>query len=570
MDCEKIDMSLYGEFPTSPVVFAACDSKYFLEHAPSFIYSATDHKFDVHIHIVNPTNDVLSLAAILSSTTHKRVTYSFHDFAFNDFDSEQERAYYACTRFAVAPHVLKTANKVMILDIDCLIMNDFEFPDLPVGYFPRKGEVDAANNWERQGMKVAAGAVYYNIDALNVAEAVSATIEGLPVRWFNDQIALSHIIDQLMSTTKVDPDDILHEFDSTFLDWEFKSGTSIWTGKGSRKYDNEKYVSEKARWNKLDHRIGKGYTNVILKPRLDLPFKKQISIENSVNEPIRKHWSNFVEKKNEQELNTLVIEAPRWHFNDTICKYFTDQIIFAPHVEKSWWGGGNNVRYYMQTVFPWIFTIDKIGYLGGSEYKNNYSPEIEYGNDKEFEKLQKYVKAGGTKFKHLQGNNDWSHEEPYVLVPLQLPHDETIKYHSNITVPELVKAMCEWAEISGIKVVFKGHPINKKSMEPLVEIIQSYTNVEYHLDYPINSMIADALAVYSINSGTGQEAMLYERPVVVFGKCDYENAVIKGDINDLEGTWRKVINDDESARVISYKNWFSWFITQVAYDTKKS
>ena len=30
------------------------------------------------------------------------------------------------------------------------------------------------------------------------------------------------------------------------MDWEFESNTSIWTGKGSRKYDNPKYVDIKS------------------------------------------------------------------------------------------------------------------------------------------------------------------------------------------------------------------------------------------------------------------------------------------------------------------------------------
>jgi hypothetical protein len=236
MGCEEIDMSLYGEFPTTPVIFAACDSKYFIEHSPAFIHSADVNGFDIHIHVVNPSDAVLSLIADTQTTNTS--TYSFHDFDFKDFTTEQERAYYACTRFAVAPHVLKTAEKIMILDIDCLIMNKFEYPDLPVGYFPRKDNVGAANEWERVGMKVAAGAVYLHSDAMKVAQAIAATIEGLPVKWFNDQVALSHIIDQL-------PKEWLHEFDGKFLDWEFKEGTSIWTGKGPRKYENEKYLNKK-------------------------------------------------------------------------------------------------------------------------------------------------------------------------------------------------------------------------------------------------------------------------------------------------------------------------------------
>ncbi|MBT7350586.1 hypothetical protein HN803_07445, partial [candidate division WWE3 bacterium] len=71
---------MYGELPTSPVVMAACDSAYFIEHGPAFVYSADDANQDVHMHVVNPTDEVLALAGVLSATTKMaRLTMSFND-----------------------------------------------------------------------------------------------------------------------------------------------------------------------------------------------------------------------------------------------------------------------------------------------------------------------------------------------------------------------------------------------------------------------------------------------------------------------------------------------------------
>ena len=33
---------IYGDLPTKRVVYAACDKKYFHEHAPSLVYSLND------------------------------------------------------------------------------------------------------------------------------------------------------------------------------------------------------------------------------------------------------------------------------------------------------------------------------------------------------------------------------------------------------------------------------------------------------------------------------------------------------------------------------------------------
>ena len=553
----------YGELPTSPVVFAACDSKYFLDHAGPFVYSADERGFDVHIHVVNPTDEVLSYAAILASTVQVRLTYTFNDEDLSNVSGDALRAYYACARFAVAPMILNTAGKILILDIDCLVMNKFEFPKEPIGYYPRE-PLPGTVGWEAEGTKVAAGAVYFDKEAMNVCNAVAETIGGLPLKWFNDQIALNHVFSQV-------PEQFTHKFDSNFMDWEFKQGTTIWTGKGPRKYDNPTYVAEKHKYDRAADFIDYAKV-VILTPRLDLMFKRNgLDVANKNVDPIRKHWKDFVFKLSDEISETLIITAPRWFFNKTIAdEYFPKATVYVPHVEKAWWGGGDNCRYYMQTVFPWLFTIDDIGWAGGSEYKRYFDPKFDYDNGEAFNELQQYIKNGGTKFKHLQGsrNADGLVDTGFVLVPLQLPHDETIKYHSDVTVPEMVEAMCKWAEESGVPVVFKGHPVNLGAMAPLMEIIEQYKNVLYVTDYNINDLIEKACATYVVNSGTGQEAMLHDRPVVVFGRCDYEGAVIRGDLNDLAGTWERVKADDFEERKATYRRWFGWFVESVTYDTR--
>ena len=56
MNIESKDIT--GTFPSEPCVFAACDSKYFMDHASSFCNSAYKAGMPCHIHIVNPTEEV--------------------------------------------------------------------------------------------------------------------------------------------------------------------------------------------------------------------------------------------------------------------------------------------------------------------------------------------------------------------------------------------------------------------------------------------------------------------------------------------------------------------------------
>ena len=539
--------TIYGEMPIGPVVFAACDSKYFIDHAIPFITSSSKSGFNTHVHVVNPTDEVLSMAGIINGITDNQVTYTFENYDISKLNSEQLRAYYACLRFFMLPSLLQTAGEVLVLDIDCMVMESFEFPETPCAYFPRPNE-------ENSEMKVAAGAVYLRSDALNVAQAISDTIGNLQLKWFIDQIALTHIFGQI-------PSEHVTEYGRDFIDHDNAESLCVW----NRDSNNLDYVEKKNHFTTEYNKRILTCNKVLLKPRLDIPFKK-FGVERRSDAPlqeVRTHWEAFANKVD----TDLVIEMPKWMFNSTIESMLNPEAkILVPHAEKQHWGGDHKgTSFYMQTVFPWLFTIDKLGWSGGLSVLDTYNSLDEY-DETCYNKLRDYIKAGGSKF--AQPDRSVEVEEPYIFVPLQLPHDETIKYHSDISVEEYVEKLCKWADSdpSNPIVVFKGHPINIKSMVPLKKIIRKYKRVQYHLDISIHKMIEAAEATYVINSGTGQEAMLHDASVVCFGRCEYEAAVINGDLDDLDKTWQEVKDDDKEKRKQLYRSWYYWYST-IVFDT---
>jgi hypothetical protein len=547
---------IYGELPVGKVIFAACDSNYFIEHALPFALSSSKAGFDTHIHVTSPTLEVFSHAGIINSVTENRVTYTFDDADLSKFTDEEKRTYYACLRFHILPFIIPSAGRVLTLDIDCMVMKNFQFPAMqPCGYFPRPNE-------SHPGMKVAAGAVYLTKGSLNVAQAISDTLNNMSLQWFADQIALSHVFKQI-------PEEHVAKFDNKFMDWEFIDGTAIWTGKGPRKYDNPKYLKKKAEYNDEASIKVTSAKTVLLKPRLDIPFKKfGLEKENKGGLPeIRTHWQNFANKIDAD----LVVELPRWMFNSTIEKMISaESALLVPHTEKPYWSGPkkNNTRFYMQTVFPWLFTIDELGWGGGAKFLDTFDPNKMY-SDGAFNKMREYALSGKSKFSQPSKGDPVEINSPTIFVPLQLPHDETIKYHADITVPEFVEALCKWADESDDRpnILFKGHPVNLTSMEPLRRIIERYKRVIYRTDLNIHEIIPKVDAVYVINSGTGQEAMLHDKPVVAFGDCEYQGAVIKGNIFDLNQTWNSVESDDKDARLHLYRKWYHWYINTITFDT---
>jgi len=552
----------YGEVPVGAVFFAACDANYFKKFAPAFIGSIGEHSStNIHIHVINPDDEVFALACYLNSRVSQHVTYTFQDSDLSNYTEEQKRALYASLRFLVAPFLLSHADQLMILDIDCLIMKNFDFGANPVGYFPRE-PLPGTVGWEAEGTKCAAGCVFLDKSALHIANAISETLGGLELKWFNDQIALNHVMNQV-------PQEFVRKFDSDFMDWEFKDGTAIWTGKGPRKYENVRYVEMQNKYaDSIMNYDNETYIDkVILAPRLDIPFKQfDVVRAQSVNEPIRRHWANFIRQKVDD--GYYKVSSPRWMFNAKIEKYFPNAQILVPHVEQHNWGGGHRTYFYMQTVFPWLFTVDPLGWAGGAQYIASFDSEAEY--DSTTFNLMK-ERLGEGKFGHLQSDNTpWNKiNDEYIIVPLQLPHDETIKYHSDFSVEEFVTALCEMAVDNPDmpQLVFKGHPVNLKSMQPLKEIIEGYKQL-YVADANFNELVRKAQAMFVLNGGSGQEAMLHEIPVACFGRCDYAPAVINGDIKNPYGAWEAIQNDNWFKRLAMYKRWYDWYVNQICLDTK--
>jgi|SRR5210317_71509 len=313
---------------------------------------------------------------------------------------------------------------------------------------------------------------------------------------------------------------------------------------------------------------------LILKPRLDLPFKKfGLEKSNKTLPEIREPWAKFVDtlkRYHEMKLDkVVVVEAPRWQHHKSLVEEYAPDRAYIPHVEKHNFEGGPECMYYMQTVFPRLFTIDPLGWAGGAQYVKGSYDDIPYDDGATFQFYKERALRGESKFPQPK-NSKFELDEPFVFCPLQLPHDETIKWHSPISVEHLVDRLCEWSRISGIKVVFKGHPINQASMEPLRKIIGH--RAMYVTDVSIHEIIPKAKAVCIVNSGTGIESMLHEVPIIRFGYADYNNAVIRGHLDSMDflnKAFNEAFNQDHDEMVLTYKKFYNWFVNGICFDSGK-
>ena len=270
---------------------------------------------------------------------------------------------------------------------------------------------------------------------------------------------------------------------------------------------------------------------IILKPRLDVMFKQgPVPEARGLIPDIRLPWAAFVHKLVEYHQKIMhsveVIELPLWMFSTDDFKAKLSEIeydiIYVPHKEQHSYPITNGrARYYMQSVFSWMFYCDSIGWAGGL---SNWPCEDFITNGKPNSKFYNFVRTrvmnNGSKFDQPQINNKLVLPEKYALFACQIPHDETIKYHSEFTVANALDYTCRLTQ-GNLPLIIKGHPINPDSMSELRKIVHKYHHTIWIDNVSIIQLIRNSEFLVSVNSGTGMEALLLQKPVVSFGRADY-------------------------------------------------
>ena len=280
-------------------------------------------------------------------------------------------------------------------------------------------------------------------------------------------------------------------------------------------------------------------------PRLDVTFKKgPVPKQRNGISGIRLFWHSFVKNLEAVHISmgdkTRILEAPLWQITEsTVSKLSADAgRIYIPHKMRANWYLDERVYYYMQMVIPSIFSIDPCGWCATSSNwpisesswtESKMTPDI-------FDQIAERINSNKSKFQQPKFQNILLPEK-YILFPCQIPHDETIKYHSDVSVENslecLITAITRNKDFS---LVVKSHPANIAAMKPLHDIFQSHQNkindnekrrLIWIDQASIHELIQKSTAVFTVNSGVGLEALLHSKRVYTFGNADYASAAEK-------------------------------------------
>tara|TARA_R100000278_G_C5473502_1_gene165419 strand:- start:1097 stop:2071 length:975 start_codon:yes stop_codon:yes gene_type:complete len=309
-----------------------------------------------------------------------------------------------------------------------------------------------------------------------------------------------------------------------------------------------------------------------LSPRLDCSFKKGHvpDVEGPPNNPVRVYWVEFEKRVSEfcerHGHEFVQLKKALWQFTPDDVKNSDCDLALIPHHDFRSFDAGPRGRYYMQMGFPWLFSIDSKGWCGDESIWPMQL--VEGKRDKILLEFLKKEMVDKNISKFAQPNEKVKLPEKYILFCCQLPHDMTIRYHSNTTVDKALIQTMDFAHSIDTPVVAKGHPINPGSMIELRSVFESRKRPgDMWVDTAsIHHCLAGCEAMFSVNSGgTGLDAILHEKPIFVFGRVDYQCIAHTFDIN-IEETWK-----EKSKFIDKYSDFiYSYYINRYDVNSPES
>lgn len=602
------------------IVVTACDVNY-LAHALALVRSVDVFSpgYSCIVHIVNPTEDALNALERLSRDLRKTTMFvSYEEVDLSRETSEARQTYYACARFLMLAEVMPYLDApILCLDADSIILNaiDHDFSDesgadLCLIRRDRKGPI-------KDHLAVATGSILIksNDNAIGFIRAVARDIReefrSGNKGWYLDQLVFKRRM--TLNTEEVQVGDIKKKY----ADWDYSTRSIVWSGKGERKLYDLRYVALRkaleegyqAQWgvNALllaSNMVGSALPSGVVEkcnavmarrrprvelylPRLDLPWKRPANTERPpapVSDDalrLRLHWKEFgarlANALERQGTKVETLEVPAWEIDRDIVDKRGGNLAIIPHrCSIDFEGGRVPVLFYMQEYFRWMFVINKGGWSAAStEYPANRDkfPTVSTGGFQDY-RARLLGEGLPTKFSQT-GKRDLAvliaeRQIPagqYLFFPLQIPHDQSILYFSDLSEMEVICGLLDWAAQRGVQVVMKPHPANRESMKPLEEVARRYG--VYMSEANIDDLINHAVGVYTINSGVGFESLLRLKPVVTFGRAEYDCVSFRATLGTLDQAWRYCMDTKVADLEKQYRAFFDWFVDMYAVDLSR-
>lgn len=604
------------------LLLTACDRAY-LPHALTLARSLDAFAPGQHLmlHLVNPDAASRDAVDALRATLRTlRVHVSTEKVQLPEGASKA--AYYASARFLRMAELLnlRSDTPVLALDADALAVDD-----IPLD-FSDKSEAEiclrlrTTESPDDTHLSVAAGAVWARSTPRSRAffDAVATDLEAAfasgQAEWFVDQEVLGRHVALGTAEAKV------RNLKSRYADWNLGDDAVFWMGKGDRKFLDVRYLLLRdsldpdpdrrglardlhARYRARvppDHRSvvmeraqrvfeqGRTLRTAIYLPRLDLPWKPE-GLQAGGHPPpqgadtieLRLWWKHFAMAAQNALLRAGVecrtLELPAWEITPERIDGDSVDLALVPHRDRSGFERLRTpARYFMQAFMRPVFTLDAVGWGAASSVYPVDAAQLPAAVLGAWDAYRDAMLAGtlGSKFTQARRRSlealrlDGAiPQRPYLFVPLQVPHDQSIARFSDVSMMELVEAALALAQGEGLELVLKAHPANPTSMAPFRESFGA-GNVHW-TEAHVHDAISQANCVVTINSGCGFEALLAGVPVVTMGRVEYDAVTHCARPDTLRDAWALAVAESEDQRLRRYARFVDWFLARHAIDLSR-
>jgi len=198
----------------------------------------------------------------------------------------------------------------------------------------------------------------------------------------------------------------------------------------------------------------------------------------------------------------------------------------APYFSYHTVANDRNGLHFKETDRPSLFSFDDRGYAGWSRFAQTPASDlvlesVDPQRATSFFEIDRTAIIASRLSKYNQIDTVEKLPDRFLFVALQVIGD-AVQSLAYATPFAMLDEVIETARLAGLSVVVKRHPACRSPQvthylsEHSDELMVSVGN--------IHDIIPASEAVCVINSGVGAEALIYEKPVYIFGRADYMNA----------------------------------------------
>ncbi|MCA3242677.1 MAG: hypothetical protein ING89_15395 [Rubrivivax sp.] len=293
---------------------------------------------------------------------------------------------------------------------------------------------------------------------------------------------------------------------------------------------------------------------------------------------LRLHWKEFASRlANAIERQGVKVEVFEWPLREIVpaqVDALGSSLAIIPHRSRLDYAGARTpAMFYMQEYYRWVFVVDREGWSAASSAYPVTQSWDDDSPDTPFEVYRRRLAEGSLRSKFgqppartreaLQAAGDIP-AGPYVFLPLQIPHDQSIRFFSGVRMAECVQAWIRFSQDHGVPLVLKPHPASPKAM---VEFEALPRGPLLHWSKAgVQDLIENASAVATINSGVGFEALLQLKPVITLGRAEYDCVTIRAEPTSLAEAWGKAQAQTPQTLLAPYRGFVNWFLGRYAVD----